>query len=189
MTLPDGQLHPTEQQLLADLGEFDPVESQIESLAAWDELLHVSGELALVRPAPEEWSALEVLAHLTAVELANGLRYRAMLVEDAPALSSYEVGDWSQLLSVEGVNMGSLMALFRALRQANLDFWAHLDEAGRGRVGIHPECGPETIELRFRMLAGHDRAHLEQARQALRSARAARADAAAARQAKADPPD
>jgi hypothetical protein len=174
MTLPDGSLHPTEGKLLAELGKGDPFDSQTDTLAAWDELVHVSGELLRVKPAPTEWSALEVLAHLTATELTNGLRYRAMLVEDSPALVDYEVGDWSALLSREGTDVGALLALFRGLRQANLDLWKHLDETARGRLGIHPECGPETIDLRFRMMAGHDRMHLDQARRALRWARANR---------------
>jgi hypothetical protein len=179
MTQPDGSLHPTERQLLAELGDLDPAASQAETLAAWDELIHVSGELMHVGPAPGEWSAIEVLAHLTACELVDGLRYRAMLAEESPNLAEYERASWLQLLSREGTDPGALMALFRALRQANLDFWAHLDEAGRARLGIHPECGPESIELRFKMMAGHDRMHLDQARRALRWARASRPGLAA----------
>jgi hypothetical protein len=34
-------------------------------------------------------------------------------------------------------------------------------------VGIHAERGPESYDLTFRMLAGHDRFHLEQARRAI----------------------
>jgi hypothetical protein len=64
--------------------------------------------------------------------------------------------------------------MFRALRHDNLEFWAHLDEAGRARTGIHQEYGPETIELRFKMLAGHDRQHLAQARRAVSAAHAKR---------------
>lgn len=169
MTLPDGELHPTESQLLAELGDLDPAASQLDALEAWEHLLHVSGDLARVRPFSNEWSALEVLAHLTAVELTDGLRYRAMLVGDSPALADYDLADWASLLRRADIDGGSLLALFRGLRQANLDFWEHLDATGRGRIGIHPEYGPESIELRFRMLAGHDRMHLGQARRALQA--------------------
>ncbi len=128
-------------------------------------------------PAEGEWSALEVLAHLAAVELTNGLRYRAMLVEECPSLAGYEAAAWSPLL--RGAEPAALLALFRALRHANLAFWAALDERGRARTGIHPECGVETIELRFRMLAGHDRMHLRQAQGAVAVAAAARTTAPA----------
>lgn len=99
MTQPDGSLHPTERQLLAELGDLDPLELQTATLAAWDELIHVSGELMHVAPAPGEWSAIEVLVHLTSSELVNGLRYRAMLVGDSPELVEYETADWIGLLN------------------------------------------------------------------------------------------
>jgi len=171
MTLPDGQLHPTERHLLDQLGDLDPADSQLGTLEAWENLVHESGELARARPSPDEWSALEVLAHLTAVELTNGLRYRAMLVEESPALANYEMADWEPMLRRGDVDAGSLLGLFRSLRRANVAFWEHLDATGRGRIGIHPECGPETIQLRFRMLAGHDRMHLGQARRAVETVR------------------
>ena len=37
----------------------------------------------------------------------------------------------------------------------------------RERFGLHAERGPESFDLLFRMLAGHDRFHLEQMRRTL----------------------
>jgi hypothetical protein len=45
--------------------------------------------------------------------------------------------------------------------------WARSSEEDRARVGIHAERGPESFELLFRMIAGHDRFHLAQAERAL----------------------
>jgi len=39
---------------------------------------------------------------------------------------------------------------------------------------MHAERGPESYELMFRMLAGHDRFHLDQMRRTLATIRAAR---------------
>lgn len=171
MTLLDGELHPIERQLLDELGGADPAESQADSLAAWSKLVEVAGELMRVRPAEGEWSAMEVLAHMAAVELTNGLRYRAMLVEDVPVLSDYDLAGWAPLLRRRDVNAGALLALFTSMRRANLDFWTRLDATARARTAIHRECGPETLELRFTMLAGHDRMHLAQAERAVETAR------------------
>jgi hypothetical protein len=38
---------------------------------------------------------------------------------------------------------------------------------------MHAERGPESYDLMFRMLAGHDRFHLNQMRETLRQLRAA----------------
>jgi len=60
-----------------------------------------------------------------------------------------------------------LLALFEALRAANLALWSRSSEADRARIGVHEERGPESYELTFRLTAGHDRNHLTQARRAL----------------------
>ena len=149
MTLPDGTMHPTELSLLGELGGLDPAESQAEALAAWTALVRDAGEWIRVGPSDGEWSAMEVMAHLVSVELANGLRYRAMLTEETPVLSDYDQAAWSGILNSPGVEPEALLALFRALREANLRTWASLDPAARARRGIHPECGPESIESAF----------------------------------------
>jgi hypothetical protein len=166
-------MHPTEASLMGELGGFDPAESQTETLAAWAALVRDAGEWIRVGPSDGEWSAMEVMAHLVSVELANGLRYRAMLTEETPVLVDYDQAAWSGILNLPGVEPEALLALFRALREANLRTWASLDPAARARRGIHPECGPESIELRFRMLAGHDRMHLAQAHRAVEAAASA----------------
>jgi len=59
------------------------------------------------------------------------------------------------------------------LRAANLRLWASSRPEDRARIGIHRERGPESYDLTFRLLAGHDRVHLDQAERALATVRAA----------------
>ena len=54
----------------------------------------------------------------------------------------------------------------------NLDLWARLPTEDRARIGLHRERGPESYELTFQLLAGHDRFHLAQAERALAEVRA-----------------
>jgi hypothetical protein len=51
--------------------------------------------------------------------------------------------------------------------------WARSTPEERARVGMHAERGPESLELNFRLIAGHDRFHLAQAEKALRLVREA----------------
>jgi hypothetical protein len=60
-----------------------------------------------------------------------------------------------------------LVSMLEALRTVNLALWRRSTEAERARVGIHAERGPESFDLTFRLIAGHDRFHLAQARRAL----------------------
>jgi hypothetical protein len=60
-----------------------------------------------------------------------------------------------------------LIELFRAIRRSNLDLWARRPIADRERIGRHRERGDESYDLTFRLAAGHDLVHLQQARRAL----------------------
>ena len=67
--------------------------------------------------------------------------------------------------------MEDLLALFEPLRRANLALWSRSDATQRARIGHHAERGPESYDLMFRMIAGHDRFHIAQARRALEAVR------------------
>ena len=55
--------------------------------------------------------------------------------------------------------------------RANVALWRlERERSGEGRE-LHRERGPESFDLMFRMLAGHDRVHLDQARRALAAVR------------------
>jgi hypothetical protein len=45
--------------------------------------------------------------------------------------------------------------------------WRRSGPEQRARFGIHSERGPESYDLCFRMIAGHDRLHLGQISRAL----------------------
>jgi hypothetical protein len=59
------------------------------------------------------------------------------------------------------------------LRAANIRLWQRSSAPDRSRVAIHSERGPESFDLMFRMLAGHDRFHVNQMQATLRQLRAA----------------
>jgi hypothetical protein len=50
--------------------------------------------------------------------------------------------------------------------------WNRSTPQERDRVGLHSERGPESLDLSFRLIAGHDRFHLAQARRALDAVKA-----------------
>ena len=64
-----------------------------------------------------------------------------------------------------------LLGVFDALRRSNLDLWSRSTDEERARVGMHGERGPESFDLSFRLIAGHDRLHGDQARRAFDAVR------------------
>jgi hypothetical protein len=75
-------------------------------------------------------------------------------------------------MGADPIPADDLLRLFTSLRTANVELWRRSTDDDRARIGIHAERGPESYDLTFRMLAGHDRFHLTQAREALAAASA-----------------
>ena len=157
--------------LLEALGTDDPVTVQAATPAALRTLIAEAGADLRARPAPGEWSVLLCIAHLVDAELAWAPRFRFVLAHDRPELPGYDQDRWIDRLHSDDEEPEDLLRLFEPLRAATIDLWRRTGAEDRARVGIHGERGPESFELMFRMLAGHDRVHLEQARRALETFR------------------
>lgn len=161
-----------QQHLLGLLGDDDPARVQTQTLDAWPALVAEAGDDARTRPEPAEWAVLECLGHACDAELMAAARYRWAIAHDEPPLHGYDQDLWVERLAHGQEDPAELLELFAALRRANLSLWARTTPEQRARVGMHAERGPESVDLMFRLLAGHDRFHLAQARRALDAIRA-----------------
>ena len=168
---PVAQAKAYQQSLLAALGDDDPAEAQAQAPANIRAMIADAGDLLWTRPAPGEWSAVLCLAHITDGELVMSGRYRWVLAHDEPELIGYDQDLWVNALHPDDTDPEELLAMFEPLRAANVALWNASTDEQRARVAIHRERGPESFDLMFRMLGGHDRVHLAQARRALEAAR------------------
>jgi len=160
-----------QQQLLALLGDDDPAKVQALTEAAVRLVVKDAGADLRRRPAPAEWSVLELLGHLADAEIVMAGRYRWTISQDQPRLLGYDQDQWVARLHHNDGQPAELLAAFSAARAANLHLWRRTSADDRQRVAMHAERGPESYELMFRMLAGHDRFHLNQMRETLRQLR------------------
>jgi DinB superfamily len=167
---PDPVSEPKAYQdhLLSLLGDDDPAEVQAGTPDLWRSLVTEAATSGHVRPATSEWSVIECLGHAVDAEVVSAARYRWVLAQDEPSLIGYDQDLWVDALHApRDEDPNELLRLFEPLRSANVALWARSSEEDRARVGIHAERGRESFDLLFRMLAGHDRFHLAQARRAL----------------------
>jgi hypothetical protein len=169
MTLEEA--HAYQRSILGYLGADDAAVVQAAEAESWRGLLSGAGRHLRTRPAPGEWSALECLGHMTDSELVTSTRYRWVLAENEPALPGWDQQAWADRFDHSNDDPDVLLALFAALRSANLELWARTPVAARVRAGIHAERGPESYDLLFRMQAGHGILHHAQAERALVEAR------------------
>ncbi len=161
--------------LLEALGDDDPAEVQASTPALVRALLAEAGDDLRTPPEPGEWSVLECFGHMLDGELVMAGRYRYVLAQDEPQIVGYDQELWVERLRHGADDPADLLGLFEVLRHANVALWGRTTPVDRARVGVHNERGSESLDLMFRMLGGHDRVHLAQARAALAAVRADRA--------------
>ena len=169
---PVAQAAAYQRMLLDALGDDDPADVQAKAPANIRGMLADAGTDLRTRPEPREWSALLCLAHIVDAEVVMTGRYRWTLAHDRPELIGYDQDRWADNLHGDNDDPDVLLRLFEPLRAANVALWRASSPAQRERVGVHRERGAESYDLMFRMLAGHDRVHLAQARRAVEAVRA-----------------
>ena len=156
-----------QQYLLGLLGDDDPAGVQELTGDALRGLAREAGGLIYQQPEPGEWSVGQVIAHLADAEIMMSGRYRLILAQDEPSLVGYDQDLWVERLHDDQEPVGDSIDVFEALRKANIGLWRGSLPEQRARVGIHTERGPESFDLCFRMIAGHDRLHIGQIHRAL----------------------
>jgi hypothetical protein len=155
------------RHLLGLLGDDDPAEAQARGPAAWRSLVEEAGERLGERPEPKEWSVLECLGHAVDAEIVSSARYRWIIAHEQPTLIGYDQDLWVDRLRHRDDDADRLLELLDVLRASNVELWRRSTDDERQRYGVHAERGNESFDLLFRMIAGHDRFHLAQARRAL----------------------
>lgn len=114
------------------------------------------------RPAPDQWSVAEILAHLADTEIVGGFRMRMILGAPGTPIMAFDQDSWVRSGHYEKRNPRKSVELFRALREANLALLKALTPDQWKHYGMHSERGQESIEDLVLRFAGHDINHLQQ---------------------------
>ena len=79
------------------------------------------------------------------------VRYRWIVAEDEPEIAGYDQDLWVSRLRHGQDDPAALVAVFEALRGANLELWSRLPVEDRARIGRHRERGAESYDLTFQL--------------------------------------
>jgi hypothetical protein len=121
-------------------------------------------------PAPGKWSIAQIVAHLADTEVVFAYRLRMILSRDGTEIQAFDQEKWADVVEYDRVNPADAVAVFTAVRRANLALVARLSPKRRKQYGLHQERGRETIDHMQRMNAGHDLNHLAQIARILKAA-------------------
>jgi hypothetical protein len=154
------------------VGDHKPLQVLGETVEALQQIVRQApAELFRKRPFPGKWSPQEVLGHLSDAEWTMGFRTRTVLADDQPKIMAYDQERWVAAQGHNERDLGELLNTFVALRTANLQLWKKLTPAQLERRGLHSERGEESLGQMIKMLAGHDRSHIDQIRRYVEAAK------------------
>jgi len=114
------------------------------------------------RPAPNKWSAAEIITHLADAEIVVSWRVRAILGAPGTPIQAYDQDSWVFAGHYGKRDARKSLEQFRVLRETNLALFKMLTPEQWKHHGIHAERGEESVECIVQMIAGHDINHLEQ---------------------------
>ena len=120
------------------------------------------------RPAPEAWSAKEVVCHLRDAEVHLSGWIRTILASDDPELVETATADqWAEERQYARDHAGAAWQAFSQRRDETLDLLRGLDAAAWRRAGRHARRGSLTVDALVALIAWHDDNHLDQVNRAL----------------------
>jgi DinB superfamily len=135
-----------------------------------DALRGISEQELDARPAPDKWSAREIVHHLADSEMTSAIRLRRLIAEERPVIQGYDQDEFARRLAYDRPVQASLDA-FRAARQTTAEILERLTETDWTREGVHSESGRYTVERWLEIYAIHAHTHAEQIRRARAAAR------------------
>lgn len=122
------------------------------------------------RPAPNKWSAREIVHHLADSEMTSAIRLRLLLAEERPAIKGYDQDEFARKLHYNRPHHPSL-EVFRYARETTAQILERMTPAEWTREGTHTEQGRYTVEGWLKIYAEHAHTHAAQILRARASAK------------------
>ncbi len=156
------------------------LQKQIDTIADGPELVvaaaaGVDDRTLGYKPSPDKWCILEILGHLTDIEVLYGYRMRQMMADKEAVIAPIDQDDWARNLGYMEAKPAELLEAYQAARRANVRLLRQIKSADLDSKGaFHPEKKRKvTLGELIGMMAGHDPNHAGQIERLKRQAQSA----------------
>jgi DinB superfamily len=126
---------------------------------AWDA---VPREARQWRPAPDKWSAHEVVVHCADSEAYGHTRIRLVLTEKQPLIVGYDENEWARRHAYHAHDPELALRTIEVVRANTAALLRRLPDSAFGRTGTHTQSGVYTDADWFRIYAEHLEVHARQ---------------------------
>jgi hypothetical protein len=127
--------------------------------SAWE---NVPEEAEKWRPAPNKWSAHEVVIHCADSETYAATRIRLLVAETNPVIVGYDQEAWARLFNYHALSTDRALRTVEAVRSATLPIIRAMSDADWAKTGTHTESGPYSASDWLRSYAAHLTGHAAQ---------------------------
>ena len=119
---------------------FDEYEKGVTLLrTAWES---VPEDAEKWRPAPDKWSAHEVVIHCADSETYAATRIRLLIGEKEPLIVGYDQDAWAKTFNYHAQSTDRALRTIDAVRTGTLPLLRTLGEGDWAKEGRHSESGP-----------------------------------------------
>ena len=125
-------------------------------------LAKVPAEALKWRPAPNEWSAHEVVCHCADSETNSYSRIRFLVAESGPVIVGYDQEHWAVALDYHSHPLEPALVTVDAVRANTAALIRRLPDEAWTRAGRHSESGRYTAEDWLAIYAEHLEIHARQ---------------------------
>ena len=110
----------------------------------------------------DDWSIVEVIAHLADAEDNSHDRVNCMLTEDEPTFEDYDEKAWARDRDYRSKTLDEVLTRFCDQRFAHIATLEALNDAAWSRPGKHNTIGDLTVNSITATMVAHDMEHLGQ---------------------------
>ena len=127
-----------------------------------DALAQFPKEMWRFKPAPDDWSVHEIVAHIADSEANSYIRCRRFVAEPGQSVMAYDEKAWAAALHYHDQSTGEALELFKWLRLRSYNLIRSLPEAVWSNTIDHPENGVMTMDDWLDIYERHIPEHIQQ---------------------------
>jgi DinB superfamily len=109
---------------------------------------------------PDGWTVRQVVHHVADSHMHAYVRVKFALTEESPTIRPYDEAAWSLLPDVAAVPMDVSLSLLDGIHTRWVSCLRGLSPAQFSRPFVHPELGPQPIDLSLLRYDWHGRHHV-----------------------------